>query len=237
MAVTGTVIFFVIFIGIILFFYIAGTLEERRQKNAVAQGIPPAAMDWAVLLSDEIQQYLPDQKIVAIKRYREMTGVGLKEAKDAIEYALAHPDHAADGLPTKRKDLSSTPAADFDWNVLLSPEMKAYLPNRKIEAIKLYRERTGVGLKEAKDAIDDYFAHPDDVPAKIRRFDLSGQQAAGIRDLLREGKRAEAQKIYQAFMGVDQFTASEAIDALEREVQDEASRSHFGDESSSHHTT
>lgn len=37
----------------------------------------------------------------------------------------------------------------------LTDEIRAYLQaNRKIEAIKIYRERTGVGLAEAKDAVE-----------------------------------------------------------------------------------
>ena len=40
----------------------------------------------------------------------------------------------------------------------LSPEVQqlANDPTRKIEAIKLHREQTGLGLKEAKDAVEAY---------------------------------------------------------------------------------
>ena len=40
----------------------------------------------------------------------------------------------------------------------LSPEVQklARDPRRKIDAIKLLREETGLGLKEAKDAIDGF---------------------------------------------------------------------------------
>ncbi len=42
------------------------------------------------------------------------------------------------------------------WNTESSDEeiLDLIRRNQKIQAIKLYRERTGVGLKEAKDAID-----------------------------------------------------------------------------------
>jgi hypothetical protein len=42
----------------------------------------------------------------------------------------------------------------------LSPEVKALAedPRRKIAAIKLHREQTGLGLKEAKDAVEAYIA-------------------------------------------------------------------------------
>lgn len=46
----------------------------------------------------------------------------------------------------------------------------ALLKGRKIEAIKIYREATGVGLKEAKEFIEELTAtlrekHPDKFPA------------------------------------------------------------------------
>jgi ribosomal protein L7/L12 len=45
----------------------------------------------------------------------------------------------------------------------LSPEVRALAddPARKIEAIKVYREQTGAGLKDAKDAVEAYIAARD----------------------------------------------------------------------------
>ena len=43
------------------------------------------------------------------------------------------------------------PISDNDLKEVLN----AILANRKIEAIKLYREYSGVGLKEAKDAVEE----------------------------------------------------------------------------------
>ena len=46
-------------------------------------------------------------------------------------------------------------AMDPNGNSILSPQIQAALRSgNKIEAIKLYRELTGVGLAEAKDVID-----------------------------------------------------------------------------------
>ncbi len=44
----------------------------------------------------------------------------------------------------------------------LSPEVKALAddPAKKIKAIALHREQSGVGLKEAKDAVEAYMAGP-----------------------------------------------------------------------------
>jgi ribosomal protein L7/L12 len=209
------IIIFAIVIGVFIFLYVVGSMSGQSQSADAA------TIEWDVMMSPEIQENLAENKIVAIKHYREMTGVGLKEAKDAVEYAMAHPEHHTSGSSSKPRPRAKLAEGEMDWDVLLSAEMTQYLPNKKIEAIKLYRERTGVGLKEAKDAVEYFIDHPGEVPAKIRRYDLAEDQAGGIRDLLREGKRAEAQKIYQAFTGVDQFTASEAIDALQEEMRRE----------------
>src|SRR5262249_34027835 len=78
------------------------------------------------------------QKIEAIKLFRERTGAGLKESKDAVE-AIQRGQAARSG-----------PQSDRD----LEDEVVSFLEQgQKIEAIKRYRERTGVGLKEAKDAV------------------------------------------------------------------------------------
>jgi ribosomal protein L7/L12 len=79
------------------------------------------------------------RKIEAIKLYRDITGAGLKEAKDAVE-ALER-----DGsLPTKPNGSS---AGDADIVDLLRA-------GQKIRAIKLYRDRTGSALADAKNAVE-----------------------------------------------------------------------------------
>jgi ribosomal protein L7/L12 len=75
------------------------------------------------------------RKIEAIKLYRDLTGAGLKEAKDAVE-ALER----GGSLPSKSGD-------DGDILDLLRD-------GQKIRAIKLYRDRTGFGLAEAKHAVE-----------------------------------------------------------------------------------
>lgn len=78
-------------------------------------------------------------KIERIKQYRQQHGVGLKEAKDAVEAELK-------GLPVRPAPrASSGPSEDLE---------ELLRTGRAIEAIKLYRAQHGVGLKEAKEAID-----------------------------------------------------------------------------------
>jgi len=81
------------------------------------------------------------RKIEAIKRYRELTGAGLKEAKDAVEA----PDFLAPPPP---------PPAISDDHPRMADVRAFVAAGRKVDAIKLYRELTGLGLKESKDAID-----------------------------------------------------------------------------------
>lgn len=76
-------------------------------------------------------------KIERIKRYREQHRVGLKEAKQAVE-ALERGEQLAAPPPG---------AAANEVEALLQA-------GNVIGAIKAYREQTGVGLKEAKEAID-----------------------------------------------------------------------------------
>jgi ribosomal protein L7/L12 len=91
---------------------------------------------------EEIRRMLESgNKILAIKRYREETGVGLAEAKAAVESL------EAGGSFIK-------PVQPDDPNV--ADEIVTLLSHgEKIKAIKLYRQQFRVGLKEAKEAIDD----------------------------------------------------------------------------------
>lgn len=86
------------------------------------------------------------RKIEAIKRYRELTGLGLREAKDAID-AMAHSLETGrpGSLPPKSSILREVNDSEIEQQIR---------SGHLIDAIKLYREKTGVGLKEAKDAVE-----------------------------------------------------------------------------------
>ncbi len=80
------------------------------------------------------------QKIEAIRRYREQHGVGLKEAREAVE-------------AVERGEAVPGPAQVAPTSV--DPELRDLIgAGRKIAAIKRYRELHGVGLKEAKEAVE-----------------------------------------------------------------------------------
>ncbi len=92
-------------------------------------------------LPDDVLDALQEgQTIEAIKLLRTATGLGLKEAKDVID---AHQTGHAVAVPI---------ASSIDQ--LPVSVLQAIQSGNKIEAIRLLREQTGLGLKEAKDAVE-----------------------------------------------------------------------------------
>ena len=95
----------------------------------------------AELPSDVVAAIRSGHTIKAIKLLREARGMGLYEAKEAVD-AYARGNAAAvqtatsDGLPAE--------------------VVAAIQSGRKIHAIKLLREVRGIGLKEAKHAVEAY---------------------------------------------------------------------------------
>jgi ribosomal protein L7/L12 len=142
----------------------ASLAEAKAAVEAMQAGqpvvVPQAAWDGGGLaenagqLSEIREQLRNGNKIEAIKIYREMTGVGLKEAKDAVEALEA-------GQPvviSQSSVVSSTMVAGgaaFASSAALMDEVKRLLrAEKKIDAIKAYREHFNVGLAEAKNAVD-----------------------------------------------------------------------------------
>ncbi len=91
-------------------------------------------------IEDEIRNLLASgRKIEAIKRYREETGAGLANAKEAVESLEA------------RRSFAEPQLVDSD---LTSQVVSLLGRGEKIEAVKLYRNKLGGGLKEAKEAVE-----------------------------------------------------------------------------------
>lgn len=92
---------------------------------------------------DRIRSMLKDnRRAEAVRLYMEQTGAGLKEATQAIDQIQRQP-------PTQ---VLNTPAGPFA--VDLDEIERLIRGGQKINAIKLLREQTKLGLKEAKDAVD-----------------------------------------------------------------------------------
>jgi ribosomal protein L7/L12 len=103
-------------------------------------------------LDAELRTLLAEnRKIEAIKRYREATGAGLAAAKEAVE-ALERGES-----PPRTKPADSA----------LEAETVSLLKGgKKIKAVKLNRERTGTGLKEAKGAVESIAADRHIMPSR-----------------------------------------------------------------------
>ena len=97
---------------------------------------------------DQIRRRLAEQaKMFAVKLSREETGAGFAEAKDAIER-----------IRGGRAPAPPPPAPAPPIGTEARAVGEALHAGNEIEAIRLYRAATGVGLKEAKDAIDAILA-------------------------------------------------------------------------------
>lgn len=95
--------------------------------------------------------------VVAIKLLRQHTGLGLAQAKEAVDRYRAG-DHSP---------LNSPAAAQGSADSGLPPAaLDALARGNKLEAVKLVREASGLGLAEAKDLVDAHlhgtpsFHHP-----------------------------------------------------------------------------
>jgi ribosomal protein L7/L12 len=122
--------------------YILVTRQERHEGKTSPW--TPEQIDWSAVADEYLQDALVrGNKIAAIKRYRELTDSGIKEAKDAVEYAERHPDEAGEKKKAPRLDLDDAPGVCD----LLDE-------GRDDEAVDLYRRFAGVDEYTARTAVD-----------------------------------------------------------------------------------
>lgn len=108
-------------------------------------------------------------RIEAIKAYREETGADLATAKEAVDNMLAAtstpepaPVRSSWDSPSwgNQQPFSQPNIPGFNSagsNLSLSPEVRQLVRDKqKIQAIKLVRQQTGLGLKEAKDLVEAF---------------------------------------------------------------------------------
>src|SRR6266699_5681940 len=148
----------ILIIGILLF------VISRIRSSPPQQTFVPSSAGEEILddLTAELRRRLQaNQKIAAIKLYRERTGATLKEAKDAVEWIADNALGPVSLSPqwTAKPSLEDEATLDgqtfealhlANWNEI----QRLLLVGQKIAAIKLYRYKTGASLREAKDSID-----------------------------------------------------------------------------------
>jgi ribosomal protein L7/L12 len=121
--------------------------------STIPSAAPQAQIPDTMLMQQAHALLSQGRKIDAIKKVREATGWGLKEAKDYIEASeissgqipVATPPYTSQQIPSQAKDISYL---DYDIRDLLAQ-------NKKVAAVKMVREATGWGLKESKNYVDN----------------------------------------------------------------------------------
>jgi len=106
--------------------------------------MPEPSKPLPVLVVDALQR---GNLLDAIKLLRDSRGLGLKDAKDAADHYLRGNTVIGKTVGTTPSRFPGTPAPEV---------VNALQQDGKLAAIRLLRERTGLGLKEAKDAVDAY---------------------------------------------------------------------------------
>jgi ribosomal protein L7/L12 len=176
--------------------------QQIDRSNQSFSDMPPAT---SASLEESVRYWLGrGNKIEAIKVFRQATGAGLKEAKDAVEAF-----ERGSALP----EISAQPAlhnTETQINQLLQA-------GNKIEAIKIYRQATGVGLKEAKDAVEAF--------ERGEPLAVSGEPVAPplppqglneqVRLLLQQDKKLDAIKLYREATGCGLKEARDAVESIE----------------------
>jgi ribosomal protein L7/L12 len=129
----------------------ASPTEARDALQALDMGLPGEALaaqfaSPQAALEHELRHLLrTGRKISAIRRYQEHTGAGLREARQAVDALEPAPATLQPPQPDAARDRAAT----------LEHELRPLLrTGRKISAIRLYQERTGTGLREARQAIE-----------------------------------------------------------------------------------
>jgi ribosomal protein L7/L12 len=120
--------------------FVAYEAENARESAAVALDAASA-----IAADPELVDLLRHGHFVAaIKRYEARHGVGLQQAKAAID-------------AWKAKSEQREQVAEVVEQVVTDPQIVAAIRKGKlVEAIKLYRAKTGVSLQDAKEAIDTW---------------------------------------------------------------------------------
>ena len=132
----------------------------------------------------------------------------LKEQVATLEARLraAYADAGITALADPSSPVSSTdslaPATASSLEVS-DAEMELLAPGPKIAAVKAYKDRTGVSLKDAKAAIDA-------VPVPVS---TSPKLTDAERRMVADGRPVSALKAYRDRTGVDLRTAKATIDA------------------------
>ena len=117
------------------------------------------------------------------------------------------------GAENSKNDFGETVGLNHRQVSQINAEIGA---GRKINAIKLYREFTDVGLKEAKEAIEAIMASQN--PPSPRHQYQTGDVMAQIEQELRAKRKINAVKLYREAYKVGLKEAKDAVEVMERNL-------------------
>ena len=140
---------------------IAAGLELPQQPATTtrpATSSPSASIDLSAPEFEPVRHFIATgKKINAIKELRNITRLGLKDAKDVVDAYMAQPQRPTTDMPGLQRVRASRPAGDIDLHDPLFDAVREWLSQgRKIDAIKELRRShpARLGLKEAKEIVD-----------------------------------------------------------------------------------
>jgi len=146
------------------------------------------------------------QRIIAVKRYREIKGVGLKEALYAVT-RLADVEASGGGTRTQAAaPASSAPAPDAKRvKQAEAAAMVALVAGNVVEATQRYRQHTGLGLKESKEAVD--------ILSVVHRSEgrINAKLARAVMEKVFAGRKDEALTLIMSNTGYDDAEARALI--------------------------
>jgi ribosomal protein L7/L12 len=180
------------------------------------QGVPdPRVANISDHTLREVQALVArGNKIEAIKRLRELTGLGLKEAKDYVDSLPLIPPSGDDFSPDPAPESRPLSEAEID-------ELRAILATgNKIEAIKRCRELTDLGLKECKDFVESLpasgpvYAAPHARRVAAPTPGVSIEALEEVRALLAYGNKIGAIKRYRELTGLGLKEAKDFVESL-----------------------
>lgn len=179
-----------------LFVMFIGARGQEKAKN-----MPMPDLDWSALQDELVQDEIArGRKIEAVKRYRELTGSELKEAKEALNYAMAHPEE----IIQKRKPSQRT--SDAGLRDLIEE-------GRIEETVETYRLYAGVDVFSAQEAVQKITL---EMQTEDEITDTITVDEAALLDLVEAGRKIEAIRLYREQTGSGLAEAKEAVESLKR---------------------
>jgi len=177
-------------------------------------------------------------KIHAIKLFREKTGMGLKESKEAVEQMEREMSAGATVIArpvVSASDRTSQPTPSVGLpDSVMAQVCDDIRQGRKINAIKLYREVTGVGLKDAKDAVEQIErdlqiggAVPYAMPPAAAQAPavITDDVLEKVQEELRQNRTINAIRIYRDATKTSLMDARIEVDRIQRALSPRAVRS------------